>query len=485
MKNGACYIRVSTDKQDELSPDAQKRLLLDYARENDIIVTEDSIFWEIGISGRKTENRPAFRQMVAAAKSKDHPFDVILVWKFSRFARNQEESIVYKSLLKKSGVDVVSVSEPLPEGIMGGLIERILEWMDEYYSIRLSGEVMRGMTEKAMRGGYQSNPPMGYDRERGGLPVVNEKEAAIVRRVFHLFVNEKMSMCAIAKRMNLDGYPTKRGAHWNVTHIRYMLGNPFYIGKIRWNYITHANGRRKKDEGDWIIVDGVHEPIIPEETFQAAQKRLKGTAGRSWASGHTSSCHWLSGVLKCEVCGGPMTYMGPTNRNGASYRCVNHVRGACSTTGRIALSKLESAVLSGLEDPFSAAADAVFVQRDLRQDDTNAQQIIQDQIKDLGRKEKRLRAAYMDGIDTLEDYRDARRTLDARREELKKRLEELTCPEESEDVRLRLVQNTRDVLKVLKNPDIDVLKKQDAIRNICQKILWNKETSTLTFYFYT
>ena len=127
----------------------------------------------------------------------------------------------------------------------------------------------------------------------------------------------------------------------------------------------------------------------------------------------------------------------------------------------------------------------MFVQRDLRQDDTNAQQIIQDQIKDLDRKEKRLRAAYMDGIDTLEDYRDARRTLDARREELKKRLEELTCPEESEDVRLRLVQNTQDVLKVLKNPDIDVLKKQDAIRNICQKILWNKETSTLTFYFYT
>lgn len=484
MKNGACYIRVSTDKQDELSPDAQKRLLLDYARENDIIVTEDSIFWEIGISGRKTENRPAFRQMVASAKSKDHPFDVILVWKFSRFARNQEESIVYKSLLKKSSVDVISVSEPLPEGIMGGLIERILEWMDEYYSIRLSGEVMRGMTEKAMRGGYQANPPMGYDRERGGLPVVNPKEAAIVQRVFRLFVDEKMSMCAIAKRMNLDGYPTKRGAHWNVTHVRYMLGNPFYIGKIRWNYITHTAGKRKKDEEDWIIVDGVHEPIIPEETFQDAQKRLKEAAGHRFASGHMSSRHWLSGVLKCGICGGPMTYMGATDRNGAAYRCVNHVRGACRTTGRIALSRLENAVLAGLEDPFDTA-DTVFVHRDLPRDDSSAQQMIQDQIKDLDRKERRLRAAYMDGIDTLDDYREARRTLDARREELKKRLEELTCPETSEDVRLRLIQNTQDVLKVLRNPDMDVLKKQDAIRNICQKILWDKEASTLTFYFYT
>ena len=122
MKNGALYIRVSTDKQEELSPDAQKRLMLDYARENNIIVTEDSIYWEIGISGRKADKRPAFRQMIAAAKSQEHPYDVILVWKFSRFARNQEESIVYKSLLKKAGVEVISVSEPLPDGIMGGLI---------------------------------------------------------------------------------------------------------------------------------------------------------------------------------------------------------------------------------------------------------------------------------------------------------------------------------------------------------------------------
>lgn len=81
--------------------------------------------------------------------------DVILVWKFSRFARNQEESIVYKSLLsKKHNVEVTSVSEPLVDGPFGSLIERIIEWMDEYYSIRLSGEVTRGMTEKALRGGY-------------------------------------------------------------------------------------------------------------------------------------------------------------------------------------------------------------------------------------------------------------------------------------------------------------------------------------------
>ena len=78
--------------------------------------------------------------MIAEAKSKEHPFDVILVWKYSRFARNQEESIVYKSMLKRENVDVISVSEPISDDPFGSLIERIIEWMDEYYSIRLSGE---------------------------------------------------------------------------------------------------------------------------------------------------------------------------------------------------------------------------------------------------------------------------------------------------------------------------------------------------------
>ena len=108
--------------------------------------------------------------VIAQAKSPEHPYDVILVWKFSRFARNQEESIVYKSMLKKDRVDVISVSEPVIDGPFGSLIERIIEWMDEYYSIRLSGEVLRGMKEKALRNGYQSSPCLGYEAVGHGKP---------------------------------------------------------------------------------------------------------------------------------------------------------------------------------------------------------------------------------------------------------------------------------------------------------------------------
>ena len=102
MKNACAYIRVSTDKQEELSPDAQKRLLLDYAKNNHIMILPEHIFIENGISGKKADKRPQFMQMIGLAKSKEHPFDVILVWKFSRFARNQEESIVTSLCLKNA-----------------------------------------------------------------------------------------------------------------------------------------------------------------------------------------------------------------------------------------------------------------------------------------------------------------------------------------------------------------------------------------------
>jgi DNA invertase Pin-like site-specific DNA recombinase len=134
IRTGALYIRVSTADQAELSPDAQKRLLLEYAKKNHIIIGEDFIYEE-SVSGRHAQKRPRFQEMIAMAKSQAHPIDVILVWKYSRFARNQEESIVYKSMLKRDHVDVISVSEPLIDGPFGSLIERIIEWMDEYYPI--------------------------------------------------------------------------------------------------------------------------------------------------------------------------------------------------------------------------------------------------------------------------------------------------------------------------------------------------------------
>ena len=135
MATAAAYIRVSSERQDEYSPDSQIRLIREYAEKNGYEIPDGFVFFDDGISAKSAVRRVEFNRMIAMAKEKTPPFDAILVWKFSRFARNQEESIVYKNLLRKKGIQVISISEPIIDSPFGDLIERIIEWMDEYLSL--------------------------------------------------------------------------------------------------------------------------------------------------------------------------------------------------------------------------------------------------------------------------------------------------------------------------------------------------------------
>ena len=152
-KIAAAYIRVSTDDQIEYSPESQIKAIREYAKRNGYVLPNEFIFMDEGISGKTAGKRPAFMKMIGLAKTTPKPFDAILLWKFSRFARNREDSIVYKSMLRKQlGIDVISISENLGDDKMSILFEAMIEAMDEYYSINLAEEVKRGMTEKAKRG---------------------------------------------------------------------------------------------------------------------------------------------------------------------------------------------------------------------------------------------------------------------------------------------------------------------------------------------
>ena len=204
--------------------------------------------------------------MIASAKSDSHPFDAILVWKFSRFARNQEESIVYKSMLRgKYGVDVISISEPIMEGPFGSLIERIIEWMDEFYSIRLSGDVSRGMTEKALRGGYQSRPPLGYrlssSSSVSGQLELYVPEASIVQNIFSWYAQDGLNPYSIARKLNTMGLSTSQGNPFETRSVTYILQNPVYTGLIRWNRMDSRTGCLR-DSSSWIQAKGQHPAII-------------------------------------------------------------------------------------------------------------------------------------------------------------------------------------------------------------------------------
>ena len=270
MKTAAAYIRVSTDDQTEYSPSSQLEKIREYAKRNDYILPDEYIFIDEGISGRTTK-RPAFNQMIGIAKTKPKPFDAILLWKFSRFARNREDSIVYKSMLRKQcGIDVISISENIGDDKMSVIMEAMIEAMDEYYSINLGEEVRRGMNEKVQRGEAVTIPSFGYDIENGQY-IPNPETAPVVRNIFADFLDGK-GLVTIARELNENGYRTRRGNRFENRTVRYMLKNPVYIGKIRWTPTGKANHR--KDCKDTLIIDGTHEPIISREIFDKVQTKL-------------------------------------------------------------------------------------------------------------------------------------------------------------------------------------------------------------------
>ncbi len=478
MKTACAYIRVSTDKQEELSPDAQKRLIIDYAKKNNLSLINDNIFIENGISGKKADKRPEFMKMIGLAKSKEHPFDVILVWKFSRFARNQEESIVYKSLLKKCNVEVVSISEPLVDGPFGSLIERIIEWMDEYYSIRLSGEVLRGMTEKALRGGYQSSLPLGYRMNKDtGIPYIYEDEAVIVRKIYSEYIAGH-SYLEIARELNALGYNTKRGATFEGRTVEYILENPFYYGVVRWNRQKHDD-HTIKDIGDWILAEGKHEPLIDKDTWDNVQHliALRSRPYKARAAGHMR--HWLGGIVKCSDCGASLM----AGINATRYQCGNYNKGKCSHSHFIKTATLEQAVYDALERILDGTSELHYeLKRTAAMSNKSDKEIILEQISKLSAKEARIKQAYRDGIDTLEEYKENKELLNNERRSLEKQLE--AYQDDSKDSSDEMLSNISSVLSIIKDTSKDTLTRANAIRSVVDHCVYDKENDKLEVYFF-
>ena len=131
----ALYARVSSDRQDvDLSVAAQLRALRDYAGKNGYLIAREYV--DEAESGRVAD-RPEFRKMIDEASGAEAPFNVILVWKFSRFTRKREHAVAFKSMLRRRGIRVVSITEHADDSPTGKLMEAIIESVDEFYSENL------------------------------------------------------------------------------------------------------------------------------------------------------------------------------------------------------------------------------------------------------------------------------------------------------------------------------------------------------------
>lgn len=466
MKVAAAYIRVSTDDQIEFSPASQLEKIRLYAERNQILLPKEFIFVDEGISGRKTKNRPAFNEMIGLAKRQPKPFDVILVWKFSRFARNREDSIVYKSMLRKEhNIDVVSVSEDIGDDKLSILIEAIIEAMDEFYSINLAEEVKRGMTEKAKRGGVLSIPGFGYKVENGEYVVVPE-EAEIIQKVFNDYVNGK-GLLTIAKALNAMGIKTHRGNKIENRTVEYWLNNPLYIGKTRWNPDGKLSRNYTADTA--IITDGSHKSIIDIKTWDKAQKKMQEQKARFkkyFNSDRKGLSHWLTGILRCEKCGKVLSYQG------GYFGCSERSRGKCDGVGYIKAEKISNIILGILSEIELPNVELDFAQSDLTPE-VNANddsKIIKTQIQRLEIRLERVRLAYEDGADTLDEYKKNKKAITDEIDKLKEMLETKgeDQPEEESAIDKK---ELRRLTEILNDADVDNVEKNNMARTIFKEII--------------
>ena len=467
-KTAAAYIRVSTDDQLEYSPDSQVKKIREYAEKNEILIPEELIFIDEGISGRKAEKRPAFMKMISLAKSKPRPFDIILVWKFSRFARSREDSIVYKSMLRKQcGIDVVSVSEQLSEDKTSILMEAMLEAMDEYYSINLAEEVKRGMNEKFSRGGVVSQPPFGYIMGDNGF-VPDEKNAPVVRMIFNDYLSG-MSVRKIAMKLNEMGVCSIKGNKFESRTVEYILSNPTYTGKLRRN----TGGKRKNDRyhrsPETVIVDGRHEPIISEELYLSVNNKLLENKKRQVRNAQqTKADFMLRGIVRCSSCGATLVQA----VRGISLQCHRYAKGQCNVSHSVTISKMNEAVLEKLKTDLDGCIFSFEIRKKSFAEENNVNRII---LEKEYRKLERIREAFEAGIDSLEEYSLNKARIKGRIALLEK---EISNSAETE-YPLKLTAEISEIISRLKGAAASENEKNAFLRSIISEIVFDKKNMTI------
>ena len=302
---GVIYARYSSDSQREESIEGQLRECRAFADKNDIEIIETYI--DRAFSA-KTDNRPDFQRMIRESTRKK--YDVILVWKLDRFARDKYDSAHYKRQLRNNGIRVISATEAISDGPEGVLLESLLEGMAQYYSDELSIKVVRGMTDNALKCKYNGGSlPLGFtiDGEQRYMP--DPVTAPLVLKAFTDYANGK-SMRRITDDLNLAGARTNRDGKMSINSVTRLLHNRRYIGEYKYRDIVNPHGI---------------PAIVPEDLFERVQEKLRLTK-KAPARFKAEDEYLLTTKLFCGKCKCFMAGESGTSHTGVVhryYKCVS------------------------------------------------------------------------------------------------------------------------------------------------------------------
>ena len=478
----AAYVRVSTDEQTDYSPAVQLEEIQDFARKNGYHIPKEFIFADEGISGRSAEKRPAFQDMIRQARKKSNHIQYIIVHKYDRFARSKDDAVLYKALLKKDGVKVISVKEPIPQDDKFAVIyESMLEAMAEYYSLNLAEEVKKTMTKKAELGEWQTTAPFGYRNENKSLAVVPE-EAKMIRYIFEQYI-AGTSMFALSRHLNQMGYRTHRGNVFENRTIQYIINNPVYKGYMRWTpgkkvKRDYSNPASILSKGDW-------EPIVSEEIWEAAIERFRKEKKTHYSHKRpeTEGIHWLSSMVKCSACGRSLI-VGVKYKNGSiQFQCGGYNHGQCHVSHAISTSRLIPALLHELEK-ITCNPDIQSAAYTIRRSKPNTEELeVHTALLEKARQRlRKAKDAYLNDIDTLEEYRINKKNIEKEIALLEKHISEIHARHESPFDQAAFSARIASVLEILRDDSRSMEDKRKAFKSIAEKVIYHKQNNSLELF---
>ena len=310
--NVVIYARYSSHAQNEQSIDAQIRVCKEYAQKNGHTVVGE--YKDYAVSGR-TDNRADFQRMIADSSKRF--FEGVLLWKTDRFGRDRYDAAINKKKLKDNGARVISVTENIPEGKEGVILESVIEGFAEYYSLQLSENVKRGQAESARKcQTIGSRPGLGFRVGDDKRFVIDEATAPIVQEIFSMYVKGK-TVNEIITTLNERHVLTSQGNPFNKNSLHRMFRNKRYIGIYTYNGEETPGGMPR---------------IIDDETFYKVQEMLDKNK-KAPARARAKAEYLLTTKLFCGHCKEMMTGLSGTSHTTAKhnyYICNNRKKKLCN-----------------------------------------------------------------------------------------------------------------------------------------------------------
>lgn len=388
MNRTAIYIRVSTEDQakEGFSIPAQRERLTAYVKSQD---------WEIydyyiddGYSAKDTK-RPAFQRMIEDAEQRR--VDIILVHKLDRFTRNVRDLYEVLEKLNKWNVSFRSSQEQFDTATtmgraMIGMLGIFAQWERE----TIADRVYVGMEQKILSGKRNgAQAPMGYDLVDGKL--VPNQDAPFVQRLFKLYLENK-GIPTINKILAAEGTPMHHQTIW------YILQNPVYCGRYRWNYRKEGSKTHKS-----IIVEGDVTPLVSEEDFERVQSFFSQKNRRSKAS---TSIYMFSSIVKCARCGSPLSGAIRHNKDSSIlfYRCTGRLYYGKCDMPRIREEAIEEAFFDILTLDKNELSKRIEVHDQPKQQQKDIAKLERELLQIKKRKEK-WRQAYVNELISIEELR--------------------------------------------------------------------------------